>query len=573
MNRYEKYIGTTLGGRYHIRHLIGLGGSSVVFEGIDLGADERPVAIKMLREELWADKSYKERLFAEADTLSALDHPCISKLYDRYGGDDMQYLVMEYVEGITLRQYLIKKGHLETNAIISIVTQILQTLSYLHSHGIVHGDIKPQNILLQASGRIVLSDFGVARQSEESEYMDPDGKAVGTVYYLSPEQVRGREAGFRSDLYSLGVMMYEMATGELPFVGENAEEITRQHIENRPESMRLKIQTLPKGMEQIVFGAMEKQLPMRYQSAEQMLSDLLILKNDPFAVFERHPGLRYSASADAAVPVVAPTDEKKVEFPDLHVPLIKKNSKSFLPYMLGICFAFLVVGMVLLFYGYERIFKDSRLNVFAVEAGETVSIEDYVGKPMTELLKDELGDLGYNVKITEEFSSIVEKGVIISQSPEPTAVRKLGGFMLELVVSKGKDIQTMPDYSLLYYIDVKYALYELGYDVTIVMIDNPGLDYGTLVNTFPAPGTALESGEEITLFVSRGPTVNYVTMPKLIGYSTEKAMELIYENNLRLGEVSYFTLSAYPQGTILGQSVAQDAYVPELTVVHLIISQ
>lgn len=573
MNRYEKYIGKTLGDRYYIKHLIGLGGSSVVFEGIDIASNDRAVAIKMLREELWADKSYKERLFAEADTLSSLDHPCISKLYDRYGGDDMQYLVMEYVDGITLRQYLIKKGHLETNAIISIVSQILQTLSYLHSHGIVHGDIKPQNILLQANGRIVLSDFGVARQSEENEYMDPDGKAVGTVYYLSPEQIRGREACFRSDLYSLGIMMYEMATGDLPFTGENAEEITRQHIESRPEPMRQKIPTLPKGMEQIVFGAMEKQLPMRYQSAEQMLSDLLKLKNDPFAIFERHPGLRYSSPSSDAVAALNAVDEKKVEFPDLHLPLIKKNSNNFLPYMLGICFAFLVVGMVLFFYGYDRIFKDSRLNVFAVDAGETVSIENYVGKPMTELLKDELGDLGYNVKITEEFSSTVDKGVIISQTPEPTAVRKLGGFTLELVVSKGKDIQTMPDYSMLYYIDVKYALYEMGYEVNIIMIDNPGLEHGTLVNTYPAPGTALEKGEEITLFVSRGPVVNYVTMPKLIGSSTEKAMELIYKNNLRLGEVSYTKHDGYPEGTVLGQSIAQDAYIPELTVVHLIISQ
>lgn len=571
MNRYEKYIGSTLAGRYRIQNLIGLGGTSVVFKGIDTECDDRTVAVKMLREELWGQKAYIERMLAEADTVAALDHECIAKLYDRYVGDDMQFLVMEYVEGITLRQYLIKKGRLEVPTVISIVSQILATLDYLHSKGMVHGDIKPQNILLQASGRIVLSDFGVARQSEENDTPDSDGKAVGTVYYLSPEQARGREACKRSDLYSLGVMMYEMVTGQLPFEGDTAEEVTRQHIECHPVSARMLVNTLPKGMEQIIFGAMEKQLPMRYQTAAQMRTDLLALREDAFAVFAPHPGLRYIEGEETAV--VQDTTENKIAFPDLHVPLVRKNSNSFLSYMLGICFAFLVVGIVVLFYGYDRIFKDSKLNVFSVDVGESVSIGDYVGKAMTDVLKDELGELGYNVKIIEEFSGTVEKGVIVSQQPEPTAVRKLGGFTLELVVSKGKDIKSMPDYSLLNYLDVKYELLQAGYEVQTIMIDGDGLDFGMVVNTYPQAGATLESGAQISLFVSRGPQIHYITMPKLIGLSEKKVMDSIITNELCLGEIRYVETPSYASGTVLSQSITQDSYVPIRTKVDLVIAK
>ncbi len=571
MNRYEKYIGKTIGGHYYIRSLIGLGGSSVVFEGIDTEHEDRAVAIKMLREELWGEKAYMERLFAEADTLASLDHPCIAKLYDRYTGDDMQYLVMEYVEGITLKQYLTKKGRLETATVISIVTQVLQVLSYLHQNGIVHGDVKPQNILLQTSGRIVLSDFGVARQSEEDSYTDMYGKAVGTVYYLSPEQARGREGGVRSDLYSLGVMMYEMVAGELPFVGDDAEEVARKHIEATPVSLRAQVSTLSKGMEQIIFGAMEKQLPMRYQSADQMLSELLMLQNDPFMIFPPHPGLRYS-NPDETVEIHNENETSQKEKIVFHAPLIRRNSNAFLPYLLGICFAFLVVGLILLFYGYDRIFKDSRLNVFAVDEVESVIVQNYIGLPMTDVLKDELSELGFNVKITEEFSADVEKGMIMAQSPDPTAVRKLGGFTLELVVSKGKDIKTIADYSLLNYIDVKYELMDLGYVVTVVMVDNAGFDYGMIVTTYPAPGAILESGNEVTLFVSRGPTIKYVTVPKLIGYSEKKVMELLIANQLVVGEVTYLKTDQYAKGTILEQSITQDAYVPINTKIDLVIA-
>jgi len=573
VNRYEKYIGKKLKDRYYIKTLIGLGGTSVVFEGIDTECDDRPVAIKMLREELWAEKAYMERLFAEADTLASLDHPCIAKLYDRYGGDDMQYLVMEYVDGITLRQYLIKKGHLDTAVIISIVNQVLQVLSYLHSRGIVHGDIKPQNILMQASGRIVLSDFGVARQGVEDEIALLEGEAVGTVYYLSPEQARGRESCFRSDLYSLGVMMYEMACGELPFLGDDAEEIAHCHLEKRPDSLREKLPTIPKGMEQIIFGAMEKQLPLRYQTADQMLADLLTLKKDPFAVFDPHPGLRYSDDTDVLAVHSEQDKNEKLPIKDLSAPLLRRNSKSFLPYMVGICFGFLVVCLILVFYGYDRIFKDSKLNVFAIDQAETVTVDNYLGKALTDTLKEELGELGYNVKITEEHSSEVEEGVIITQKPDPQAVRKLGGFTLELVVSAGKDIKTMADYSMLPYRDVKYSLIDSGYEVSIEWIDRDGFDFGTVVNTSPLPGASIEAGDLITVYVSRGPKVSYITMPTLIGIDDQKAMDLILQNGLRVGKVSYVRSDDYAPGTVLSQSILPLAIVPKLSSVDLTIAK
>ena len=237
--------------------------------------------------------------------------------------------------------------------------------------------------------------------------------------------------------------------------------------------------------------------------------------------------------------------------------------------MVGVCFAFLVVCLVLVFYGYDRIFKDSKLNVFSVDSAESVTIDNYIGKSVTETLKEELSELGYNVKITEEFNSEHEKGVIISQKPEPYAVRKLGGFTLEIVMSKGKDIQTMDNYSMLHYRDVKYDLLDKGYEVTVEWIDREGFDFGTVVNTSPAPGASIEAGAAITVYVSRGPKISYITMPTIIGHNEKKAMDMIVEYGLRIGKVTYVTSDEYASGTVVSQSILPLAIVPSLSEIDL----
>ena len=281
MSHYEQYVGRILDKRYRIDDVLGVGGMSAVLVAYDMQMG-RNVAVKMLKEEISHDEQAVRQFVTESKAVSMLNHPNIVKIHDVVMRDEIKYIVMGYIEGETLRSYMDRVGVLPLDNTIEILLQVLDALDHAHSKGVIHRDIKPQNILMLQDGKIVVTDFGIAKIANSET--TTDDKTIGTVYYISPEQAEGTAIDHRSDLYSLGAMLFEMITGRLPFNADSTVAIAMKHINEQPPSPRDHLPTIPVGMDQIVQYALAKSPEDRFQTAKQMKTYVETLKNDPFAV-------------------------------------------------------------------------------------------------------------------------------------------------------------------------------------------------------------------------------------------------------------------------------------------------
>lgn len=285
MADYNSYIGCTLGGRYKINSIVGMGGMAVVFAAWDT-ISRRKVAVKMLKEEMTADESSVKRFVGESRAVSMLAHHNIVTIYDVSIGTQTKYIVMEYIEGTTLKAYMNKKGALSCSEVLNYSAQILSALEHAHSKGIIHRDVKPQNIMMLPNGQLKVTDFGIAKMPDADTLTMKD-KAIGTVYYISPEQAKGQKVDCRTDLYSLGILMFEMATGRLPFYNDNAISVAVKQLSEAPPSPRSINPNIPLGLEQIILCALEKNADNRFSSARDMLSCVFALTNNRELTFER----------------------------------------------------------------------------------------------------------------------------------------------------------------------------------------------------------------------------------------------------------------------------------------------
>ncbi|MEG2082303.1 MAG: protein kinase, partial [Oscillospiraceae bacterium] len=281
----ENYIGKTIDNRYDVISLIGVGGMSNVYKAVDKQTGKE-VAIKFLKEEFFENPELVRRFKNESKAISLLSHDCIIKVLDVNITDAEKYLVIEYIEGITLKDFIESRGRLDWKEALIFASVILNGVGHAHEHGIIHRDLKPQNIMLTREGQLKIMDFGIARLSTASQKTVTD-KAIGSVHYISPEQVKGQNTDNRSDLYSVGIMMYEMLTGTLPFQSETAVSVALQQLSDTAKSPRELVPEIPKGMEQIVMRAIEKDPQDRYQTAQAMAADLKTLKENPSATFEK----------------------------------------------------------------------------------------------------------------------------------------------------------------------------------------------------------------------------------------------------------------------------------------------
>ena len=289
MENLESYIGQVFDQRYKIEKIIGIGGMAVVFEAQDL-VMKITVAVKMLKKEATQDTQSVKRFINESKAVSMLHHPNIVNIFDVSVKEDLKYIVMEHVDGITLKNYISRKGSLNFAETVSFSEQILRALEHAHTKGIIHRDIKPQNIMLLKNGQIKVADFGIAKLPN-TEALTLTDKAIGTVYYISPEQASGKPIDRRSDLYSLGILMYEMATGELPFKAESPVSVALMQVNDLPKPPRSINPNMPVGLEQIILEAIEKEPENRYQSATQMYKSLEQLKANPEHIFQNRKAL------------------------------------------------------------------------------------------------------------------------------------------------------------------------------------------------------------------------------------------------------------------------------------------
>ncbi len=546
MDKYDKYVGQIFDRRYRIVRIIGVGGMAVVFEAVDT-VMKRTVAVKMLKEEIAGDAQAVKRFINESRAVSMLSHPNIVSIYDVSVRDDLKYIVMERVDGITLKNYMNSRGPLPPKEIMNYTAQILRALDHAHSKGIIHRDIKPQNIMLLKNGKIKVTDFGIAKLPN-AETVTLTDKAIGTVYYISPEQASGKKIDPRSDIYSLGVVMYEMATGKLPFVADSPVSVALMQVNNQPRPPRELLPSIPPGVEAMILTAMEKDPDKRFQSASVMLHYVLRLREDPGYNFKAH-----HTGSTAQIPVQRGKGGKKPA---------KKQSRSMFPIIAAVVTAFMLVlittGIVVLKNALDRS-KESQ--------GVTVNVPGYLGQIYDDELKQKIEDEGYfNIIVTEEYDPDHEEGYILAQEPDEGAARKVKRDTqkadVKLTVCTGAGSFTLEDYSVVEYRTAKLELQKQGLKVEEYgEYDNTLIEYYTL-RTDPPAGSTVKRGDTVKIFYSLGPNIEYVTVPTFVGMSESDAISTLNSLGITYGKITYEKNDKYPKGQIVLQSKAVGSKVP-----------
>lgn len=558
----DNLIGRKLDGRYLIESLIGVGGMANVYKGRDIRTGNE-IAVKVLKEEFLGNEELVRRFKNESKAISILDHPNIVKVYDVSVTDQLQYIVMEYIDGITLKEYLKQRGGALTwKEVVHFATQVLSALEHAHSKGIVHRDVKPQNIMLQADGSIKMMDFGIARFSRAQSQTISD-KAIGSVHYISPEQAKGDHTDARTDIYSVGVMLYEMLSGKLPFDGTGTVSIAIMQISEKPKPLAEVAPNVPEGLRQITEKAMEKDPAARYQSAAEMLAAIKAFKQNPSIRFEYEyntqdspsktinkvvSGTKSGISTQQARRAGAPTAGGKGKGKGVRNTksraAVKEKSFSVLPIFFGMAVAF-VIGAAILVY---LIFTNSTNPLFSNRAN--VQLIDFVGMTEDEFRNSEYFTL-LDPDIVQEYNSTYPAGTIFQQSPAAGRTVKEQQ-KITLKVSLGTEYITLPDVAGNDKDTAKQTLTDLGVSVVTKRETNDSVGEGTVIRTDPAAGNQVEGGSTVILYVAKPSVDTSVIVPAVEGLTEGEARSELRALNLVTKVVEQ--ASDQPQGTVLSQN-------------------
>ena len=550
----DNLIGKTLDGLYTVRELIGTGGMANVYKAVVGPGGPVPegtvVAVKVLRQELMHDPDLVRRFKNESKAISLLNHPNIVKVYDVSVSENLQYIVMEYVDGMTLREYLNERGgKLTSRETVHFISQILKALDHAHRNGVVHRDIKPQNIMLLDNGQLRMMDFGIARISRAENQLT-GGKAMGSVHYISPEQAKGDETDFTSDIYSVGVMMYEMLSGHLPFDADDVVEVAIKQISDKPQSLQELAPNVPHGLVEITERAMAKRPDNRYASAAEMLNALNAYVENPAIVFN------YTYLPDE-IP------EKVVERPmktQKDAPEPKKARKGkkkrtvFLPVLFGITVAFALACLALCW----AILNDS--STLMSEKADVV-LADYSGMTQDEVnAQPQVSSGQITVNWEQSYSNDYAAGYVYKQSPVAgRTVRE--GQSVTLTVSLGIQSVTVPDVTNYLQADAEQQLKNLGVSVLVTQAVEPTVASGSVIRTDPAAGSQVAAGSTVVVYVSRPQVSTTAKVPSLVGLSSvNDARTLLVQNKLGLGSTTE-QYSDKPAGTIIAQNPAAGSTV------------
>ena len=484
----ENYVGKTLNGRYEIQEIIGVGGMAVVYKAYD-NIDDRTVAVKILKEEFLANEEFRRRFKNESKAIAVLSHPNIVKVYDVSYGDRIQFIVMECVDGITLKEYIQQQGVINYKEAVFFVTQILRALQHAHDKGIVHRDIKPQNIMLLENGAIKVTDFGIARFSS-SETRTMTDSTIGSVHYISPEQARGDITDDKADIYSVGVMLYEMLTGKLPFESDNTVSVAIMQLQQDPVKPREINPSIPVGLEQIVLKAMQKNINDRYQSAAEMLLDLEEFRRNPSISFDydykNNEPTKYIPNITNSIKKVDPVvEEEEKEEPEVRNRTI--------PILIGIITGLVVVLGV----AFGLLFKFGYLS-----GNSQTKVPNFVGVIYDEEeFETKYPELSFD--ITEKVDTSVTPNQIISQTPEKGTKINPKKTIIELVVATNTELVEIPDDLIgVDYVSAVTKLSSLGFNVKEKEVDQkdyPGIPAGTVVSTNPKGGNKVSANSTVTL--------------------------------------------------------------------------
>lgn len=563
----DKYIGKRLDGRYEIHELIGQGGMAYVYRAYDR-IENRWVAIKILREELSDNSDFLRRFRNESKAIAVLSHPNIVKVYDVSFGDRIQYIVMEYVDGITLKQYIEQQGEIKWREALYFTVQILQALQHAHERGIIHRDIKPQNIMLLEDGSIKVMDFGIARFTQ-AETQTMTDKAIGSVHYIAPEQARGGHINDKADIYSVGVMLYEMLTGQLPFVADNAVSVAIMQMQAEPTPPTRINPSIPKGLEEITMHAMEKNPAQRFPSAADMLEDIERFRRNPEMVFNYGDQVDHAYARGTSIYDTAGSRQQdyndNYEYEEEYVR--SKNGAKASMVVTGIVAAVVVVGLVvggIFLWNYFRNNTDT--------SSDEVIVPTFTGMIYETEIKDNAEYADFEFEIVEGNQPSQPAGVVLNQNPQAGMTVKRGK-TITLTVNGGTLEQiVVEDVTGDSQQDAYDTLEALGLSPRIQAVADDETAVGYVVRTDPAAGSTVASGSSITIFVSSGPAEEQVTVPNVVGSSLSTAESDLEANGLVRGSVSYDDESDQPEGTVLSSDPEGGTRVSEGSAVNLVVS-
>ena len=563
----DKYIGKRLDGRYEIHELIGVGGMANVYRCNDT-VDDREVAIKILKDEYLNNEEFIRRFKNESKAIAMLSHPNIVKVYDVSFGDMIQYIVMEYIDGITLKEYIDRQGIIEWKDVLHLTTQILKALQHAHECGIVHRDIKPQNIMLLQDGTIKVTDFGIARFSDKATRTMTD-QAIGSVHYIAPEQARGDNTDGKTDIYSVGVMLYEMLTGRLPFDGDSAVTVALMQLQSTPKRPREVNPGIPIGLEQITMKAMQKQPADRYTSAAEMLSELERFRLNPSIVFDygnsfvdSQPTKFVSNIKDRPkdeTPVTRPKEEEEDDFVE-EEDYIKEHSPVF--YVIkGVLIASLLVCAVF--------FAIALVKAFNSNQTKDVDVPNLVGKTLVEVKENNPDNFVYEVN--SKYDQSKELGEILSQEPAAGSMKVKTGSTITLTVN-GTDTEIAVPFVTNYSEnDATKSLRDKTLMPQVVYVENTKTPKGYTIDTFPAAGAKTTIGSTVYVYIANGTRNESVEIPSVLGSSLSEAQSKLSDLGFTV-EVNYNDDSKEAKDTVVSSSPLPYGKVEKGTVVTLNVS-
>lgn len=614
----DKFIGKRLDGRYEIKEIIGVGGMANVYKAVDV-TDNKVVAVKILREEYMANEEFSRMFKNESKAIAVLSHPNIVKVYDVIFTDKFQSIVMEYIDGITLKEYIDQQKVLRWKEAVYFTVQILRALQHAHAKGIVHRDIKPHNIMLLSDGTVKMMDFGIARFARSDQRTSSD-KAIGSVHYISPEQAQGGVIDEKTDIYSVGIMLFEMLTGQLPFEAESPVSVAIKQIQSQAVLPRSLNPSIPKGLEEITMKAMEKNPANRYQSATEMLEDIDTFKRDPSIQFsykyldqdepspravenarreqekwrERHNGSTGRRSSQRSQEAAAKltsfgrseatsakeqdsasdsrsekvqqrrqrTAQRALPYDEQQEAVVHSHT---LPILGGIALAFVVVTAIFIFYllyendPFGRVAETTMPNLVGLSYDEIKDSPEY-----DYIVMEVDGEPAYH----EQYG----RGVIYDQLPVAGKAIKVGA-VVKVKVSSGTKLISLPAFAREEATVVYNRIQELGLEYTSLDVNDESVPKGYVVRTVPEAGASVPAGQVVTVYVSLGTDKKMVDVPNVRGLSIANAQAMLESFNLKLGNVSPVEDSEYPAGTVIAQNPSEGSQLMEGSTVDLNVSQ
>lgn len=568
----DNYIGKRLDGRYEITELIGMGGMADVYKAVDI-MEDRTVAVKILKNEFSENEEFIRRFRNESKAIAVLSHPNIVKIYDVGFSDEVQYIVMEYINGITLKEFIEQQGVLRWKDALHFTIQVLKALQHAHDRGIVHRDIKPQNIMLFTDGTIKVMDFGIARFSRQDGRTLSD-KTIGSVHYISPEQARGDITDEKSDIYSVGVMLYEMLTGVKPFDAENPVAVALMHMQEKAKAPRDIVATIPEPLEEIVMHAMEREPERRYQSASQMLKDIETFKHDPDVVFGYTLPVQDAESTIFFNPITAaevnniskqqtqPDDEEEYYDEDDEEEEEEKKRSYVIPILAAVTVAVVIIA------AFTILFMVMKSMGGLSGSNGTITIPNFVGMSITDA-RAEYGDK-LNFITLEENNDEYAEGIIFEQSIAEGEVKKEGA-EIEIKVSKGPKTEIIPDLANQTFEDARNQLEKLGFVASETLQNSDSVEEGRVIKTNPAVNEEAAVGSTIKVFVSKGPLQKTVKVPNVLGKTSGDAKAILEKNKLTV-TLEEIDTDEVDKGKVVSQSVSGGQYVDVNTEIVLQIS-